>query len=218
MGLEKFKMRIKLRGFTLAEVLITLGIIGVVAAMTIPVLMSNHRKKVLSVSLQKAYSTITNGIRMSEIDNGMMSDWPDGKTLDFNTFWSTYLSPYFVGSKICNTMNDCGYRETVDSKFRKQWSNAQWKLSSTAGDELLFQLADGTVVHWAKNTYNSEGEIWYNYRIYIDVNGPKAPNTYCKDVYPFYRNKGSIIPFPDSCTELIFENSWEFPKDYPYRI
>ncbi len=211
-------MRITNNGFTLAEILITLGIIGVVAAMTVPVLFSNNRKKVLLVSLQKSYSTITNGIRMSELDNGMMSDWPNGSTLEFNTFWSTYIHPYFTGSKICNTMKDCGYRETIDSNFRKQWSNAQWRLESTYGDELLFQLADGTVVHWTKNTYGYNNEIWYSNRVYIDVNGAKSPNTYCKDVYPFERSNCAIRPYPNSCTELIFENSWEFPKDYPYRI
>lgn len=42
--------------FTLAEVLITLGIIGVVAAMTMPVLISNHNKSVVEARLSKAYN------------------------------------------------------------------------------------------------------------------------------------------------------------------
>ena len=44
-------------GFTLAEVLITLGVIGVVAAMTLPVLMANHRRKVTAVRI-KQFSSI----------------------------------------------------------------------------------------------------------------------------------------------------------------
>lgn len=44
--------------FTLAEVLITLGIIGVVAALTIPVLTQNYKKRVVETRLQKFYSTI----------------------------------------------------------------------------------------------------------------------------------------------------------------
>lgn len=211
-------MRLKLNGFTLAEVLITLGIIGIVAALTMPALIANHRKKVILTSLKKAYATISNGIRMSEIDNGEVKDWPNGAELDLNNFWDIYVHPYYTGSKMCMTMRDCGYSETVDLKFRIQWSGAQWRLNSTYGDELLFQLADGTVVFWAKNTYGSNGEIHYSNQVYIDVNGAQAPNTYCKDVYPFYKSTGGIIPEPNKCTELIFENSWEFPKDYPYRI
>lgn len=211
-------IRINKNGFTLAEVLITLGIIGVVAAMTLPSLVANHRKKVLLTGLKKSYATISNGIRMSEIDNGETKDWPYGASLDFNSFWNTYIYPYYPGSKMCMTMADCGYRETVNLEFRMQWSGAQWRLNSTFGDELLFQLADGTVVFWAKNTYGPDGEIWYSNQVYIDVNGSKAPNTYCKDVYPFLKSGGGIVPQPDKCTELIFENSWEYPKDYPYRI
>ena len=47
-------------GFTLAEVLITLGIIGVVVALTLPALIANHREKETVVRLKKAYSTLSN--------------------------------------------------------------------------------------------------------------------------------------------------------------
>ena len=47
-------------GFTLAEVLITLGIIGVVAAMTMPTLMTNYQKKSTATQLKKTYATISN--------------------------------------------------------------------------------------------------------------------------------------------------------------
>lgn len=50
-------------GFTLAEVLITLGIIGVVAAMTIPNLMTAHKKRVIESKLKKAVSTINQAIK-----------------------------------------------------------------------------------------------------------------------------------------------------------
>ena len=50
----------KFKAFTLAEVLITLGIIGVVAALTLPTLIQNHQKQVYVTQLKKAYSTINN--------------------------------------------------------------------------------------------------------------------------------------------------------------
>lgn len=50
--------KIKMSAFTLAEVLITLGIIGIVAAMTIPTLITNHQKRQTVVKLQRAISVM----------------------------------------------------------------------------------------------------------------------------------------------------------------
>ena len=52
-------------GFTLAEVLITLGIIGVVAAMTLPNVIAGYRKKTVETRLAKLYSSINNAIKLS---------------------------------------------------------------------------------------------------------------------------------------------------------
>ena len=62
-------------GFTLAEVLITLGIIGVVSALTIPTLMNNYQTKEKSTKLKKFYSTMQQAMLMSTIDNGEVGEW-----------------------------------------------------------------------------------------------------------------------------------------------
>ena len=51
----------KKNGFTLAEVLITLGIIGVVAAITLPTVIQNYQKQVLVTQLKKMYATWNEG-------------------------------------------------------------------------------------------------------------------------------------------------------------
>lgn len=63
------------KAFTLAEVLITLGIIGVVAALTLPTLMANYRKHVVVTKLQKIYSVINQAINMSNAEYGDVSGW-----------------------------------------------------------------------------------------------------------------------------------------------
>ena len=63
------------KAFTLAEVLITLGIIGVVAAMTLPGLVQNYQKKVKVTALEAAYSQIRQAVRMSEVKNGEIREW-----------------------------------------------------------------------------------------------------------------------------------------------
>lgn len=63
------------KGFTLAETLITLGIIGVVAAMTLPTLIQQHNNKVVETRLMKFYSSINQAIKMAEVDYGDKKIW-----------------------------------------------------------------------------------------------------------------------------------------------
>ena len=63
------------KGFTLAEVLITLGIIGVVAALTLPALIQNHKKSETTARLKKFSSIMAQAVLMSENDNGPVEDW-----------------------------------------------------------------------------------------------------------------------------------------------
>ncbi len=89
-------------GFTLAEVLITLGIIGVVAALTMPSLTASYRKKVVETRLQKFYSVMQQAVTLSEVDNGDRSVWlatysaaPDKKE-----WYEQYLGPYIKSTKV----------------------------------------------------------------------------------------------------------------------
>ena len=61
--------------FTLAEVLITLGIIGIVAAMTMPSLIQNHQKRLTAERLKKMYTTLRTAIDLAELDNGERENW-----------------------------------------------------------------------------------------------------------------------------------------------
>ncbi len=65
----------KRRGFTLAEVLITLGIIGVVSALTLPVLVQKYRNYVVETKLKKFYSEINQAILLSEAEYGAKEEW-----------------------------------------------------------------------------------------------------------------------------------------------
>lgn len=60
----------KHKAFTMAEVLITLGIIGIVAAMTLPALVAKYQKNVTSNRLKKIYSTLSQALNRSQVDNG----------------------------------------------------------------------------------------------------------------------------------------------------
>lgn len=98
--------------FTLAEVLITLGIIGVVAAMTLPSLIIGQQKQATATRYQKVYSTLANMVRLSEVDNGPVDNWDFGFT-PYSTgvggtneaFLKIYVLPYLNIAKTCGGTN-----------------------------------------------------------------------------------------------------------------
>ena len=63
------------QGFTLAEVLITLGIIGIVAAMTLPALLQNYANHVVETRLQKFYTIFNQAIQLAETEYGDKKYW-----------------------------------------------------------------------------------------------------------------------------------------------
>ena len=90
------------KGFTLAEVLITLGIIGIVAAMTIPTLIAKHQKEVVATSLRKAYAELNLALQMAISDYGDVSTWDYSKASEISLWAEKYIKPYF---KILNAQN-----------------------------------------------------------------------------------------------------------------
>lgn len=92
-------------GFTLAEVLITLGIIGVVAAMTIPTLMNNTGDTATKTKLKKTYSMISQAYMLGLADNGGTLA---GKCNNAQCL-SDFILPYLKTSRNCTSadINDC---------------------------------------------------------------------------------------------------------------
>lgn len=74
------------KGFTLAEVLITLGIIGIVAAMTLPALTAKYRKHVVVTRMQKFYTVFNQAIKISELENGEMDTWDMKANSSYNNY------------------------------------------------------------------------------------------------------------------------------------
>ncbi len=96
-------------GFTLAETLITLGVIGIVAAMTIPTLVNNYKTQVNVVKIKKFYSMFNQAIKLSEVDNGPIDNWflecgsPSNPTCtvdEVEDWYNNYLGKYIKTLKI----------------------------------------------------------------------------------------------------------------------
>ena len=176
--------------FTLAEVLITLGIIGVVAAMTMPALIANHRKTVLKTQFKKAYS------ELQQVNQNFIKDY-DMNICEYNwQMWDETKSGY-ASSKATSDAFIKYYTGDGTSKSQILGSNQIKNLTGTKTvPQTLFD--DGGAVDIQKRTFYFEFGI-SNYKcpiISVDINGYyKRPNQLGVDIFSFRPTKdGKIIP------------------------
>ena len=171
--------------FTLAEVLITLGIIGVVAAMTMPSLITAKQEKATISTIKKNYSIFANALLMAQNDNGELYTWGITKDADGLNLVSSNLKPYL------KIIEDCGVGEKSDcapgdnGKF-KDLTGRKRTEDFSSSDYYSFRLNDGTAVAIQLKTkaecISSESSCM---NFYIDTNGKKYPNTLGKDIFYF---------------------------------
>ncbi len=169
-------------GFTLAEVLITLAIIGVVAALTIPSVVRNYQKTQTLTQLKKVYSALANTTNLAIADNGPITGWEVGTNMTGQAavdFSDKYLIPYLKIAKNCGnaTGSDCSFTWVYLNNASTNTLASSWA---------RFFLNDGTFI--AIQIENSIREDGLNYKqayIYIDINGQKKPNKFGKDLFYF---------------------------------
>ena len=221
--------------FTMAEVLITLGIIGIVAAMTLPSLIQKHQKKVLVTKLQKTYSIFNQALIQSQLVNGEFSTWPVRENIVPIEYFNRYYKPYFNGSQLCQNAKACGYKSKTPWKNLKG-NTIMWNLLS-GPSRVCFLLNDSSFVFIPRNSTDENGELIYVSKIYIDINGPLSPNVLGKDVFIFtIDNKKGFMPYcydrtqekinsgcsktssgnDNCCTAKIIMDGWQIKDDYPW--
>lgn len=201
------------KAFTLAEVMITLGIIGVVAALTLPALIQKNNEIELTTRAKKAYSQLNQAVKMFEVQNETPGDIrglfeaennsPDAVRLAEN------FSKYFKGAKVCKNKNQygCGnYYYKIS--YASPRTDGNGTLVEWSGSEPKIILADGTVIglvqyqscRWQQtgNQTDQYGNIikgpdgnpltstWTSIicgDIILDTNGPKRPNKFGADAF-----------------------------------
>ena len=182
--------------FTLAEVLITLGVIGVVAAMTIPTLIKNHEKHVIETQLKKTYSDIGNWIKRSEVDNGSAEYWDYGDSSSVSTFVDTYLAPY-ISLKKCNVASQGKCFKKHDNGYNL-WKLPNGNFTESGADRVYDQkylLPDGRAIAVFAEHDTNFGRDWTYINFRVDVNGARGESILGKDVFSityFNYNYGNI--------------------------
>ena len=171
-------------GFTLAEVLITLVIVGVVAALTIPTAINNTKEQELKSQFAKSYSTISQALYKTEMNDfyGYAQCYYGKNGLEANTtecgsFFSAFAKNLQV-QKSCLQRNgkEGGCVPTYQS-YSQSDGCAGFSQNRIDSWDNVFVLADGQIII----TYNVNAMPVF----LMDINGHKGPNAYGKDLFSF---------------------------------
>ncbi len=183
---------IKKLGFTLAETLMTLAIIGVIFTLTIPTLNSAMRKRENILALEKAWATISNVTGELEQEYGPIRFW----RMTTGTLMDEMYIPRLNVIRNCRNGGRC-FADGYKTRSLNGGDNNQFE---TDTGWYTFVTADG--LYWAigglsedcsykEGTYIKNGCMHFE----VDVNGPKKPNTMGIDIFGFTLTRNGIFPF-----------------------
>lgn len=186
------------KGFTLAEILITLGIIGVVSAITIPTLISNYQKRQTVTRLKKVYSIVNQAIKLSEEEFGSIESWDT----DLNSieFFNKYLRPHM---NVSSAIKLGTYKHTP--RYKRLNGTIENTYTLFASNANLVTLNDGNLLFFDSDSYNiSQSKRNPLTLIFgVDINGFSGPNIIGKDFFLF-------------CIIIDYSGQFNLPKVVPY--
>ena len=211
--------------FTLAEVLITLGVIGVVAALTLPSLIQNNIEKQRVSQLKKAYSALSQAYSMVLSESGnptmwnLMGRWDESSHYILADNMRKYLKlsadcidmSEAEAKKVCGHKNKIGKIAVNDSIY----SNIE-KISY--GRAVI--LADGTTVAFVM--YSGKCNFQHGTiknvcgAMVVDVNGAKYPNQNGYDQFSIFITKDRLVPSGIKGAALSFEKACNLGVQSPY--
>ena len=176
------------KAFTLAEVLITLGIIGVVAALTIPTLINHYQKVVMSARNKKFVSSINQAVLRSTADNGPPHEWPnhilyhDPESL--YDWFDEYIMQYMKILKDCRHDSRACIAEYSYCHTPDRCTSA----SGISNSNVLYVFNDGSmIIALTGGGLDQETGITTGLTIHIrfDANGYAKPNQYGRDIFSY---------------------------------
>lgn len=164
-------------GFTLAEVLITLGIIGVVAALTLPTLITKHKNQVYVNKLKKMVSTLENGVRQAAAEESVEV---------------TQSSLFGVLQFYCTDMACLSKRYNIINKYFKIVGKDEILHNNIQQGAIKFM--DGGAIEYTCNGYD----------LLIDINGDEKPNQYGKDIFRVIFDQNGMLHDTDDCSHPTY--------------
>lgn len=220
----------KFTGFTLAEVLITLGIIGVVSAITMPALIKKYQEHVTVNKVKKLYSMVSQAVLLSISQNGPADEWnvSDDWTPQSAEEFASYIVPYLKIVKDCGTEAQC-FDNTDEIKNLNGIENRHIE-----GNNKYYKiiLSDGTYM-WIRGSASNYCKENQGYgaivcgELAFDTNGAKEPNTLGKDIFviPVAKHGTKTQDISKSCYKnsvgwsclswILINNNMNYPETKP---
>ena len=185
--------------FTLAEVLITLAIIGVVAAMTIPTLIANYQEKQTVTKLTDAYAIMSNAYALAKVEKGPISV-QGGSEIDEETGEITFdenmiknadtfldiIAPYL------KMISRCKGNDQSCPKHEKTYTLDGTERLTDYKHFSYSTLANGVIIRIGSIKIPCDTLSCGDFS--VDINGFTGPNTNGKDIFYFYINSDGIVP------------------------
>lgn len=225
------------RAFTLAEVLITLGIIGVVVAMTMPSLIQKRTNSEVEAKLKKIYSVMNQAILLSEQDNGPKEYWPRScsdtscedyynqyiisylnktSVIKFQSFGGTNIAIFFTDGTVL--IGKSGYDYFFFPNAKNFDPETFASMTESGG---ISSRKDAGIKYFSFQftpSYNDENHKFHYkkgfepYKAFLNVFSKQeltGPNAYA------CRSDAALKVW---CTALIQLNGWKIPEDYPFKV
>ncbi len=170
----------------------TLGIIGIVAAITIPGLIANYQKKVLISQFKKSYSNLSNALNLVQAENGIVYEcyntgFGNYHLEECNMFFEDYLKKINIIKECTGWKNNCHPKYKTKSEVLAAGGEVNNSACSFDIDSYTtyYTLSDGSLLVLQNNT-----NIQHMVFPLVDVNGMKGPNKWGYDLYmlTFHRN------------------------------
>ena len=181
----RHKIRSDKFGFTLAEVLITLGIIGIVAAMTLPSLINHYRDRQILSQFNAAVSIFSNGFTQMANDNGGDLRNLYGPWNDFRHLGQDFYAKYFKLLKMCIPYGS--YKECVPYTFYALDKKTEIQEGVCGTYSHVGILGNGMIFCLSMPGVGNE------FALSVDLNGAKGPNTMGYDVFKFFITDAGIV-------------------------
>ena len=194
-------LKTRMKAFTLSEVLIALVIIGVVAAITIPLTIANYNEAEKIAKIKKTYSTLNNAISLSIVNGG--TDIFDVTANDFKTvqkYFDEYLKDRLVATKVCYNKKGCWHEGDTKELNGKNTVYYNRTGVGVGADIITAVLADGTQI--CVDVYGSNS-IWRYFGtrvknnglvVWFDINGSKKPNIVGRDIFITISTENGLYP------------------------
>ena len=227
------RARANAKGFTLAEVLITLGIIGIVAAITMPTLIANYQKQATINKIKKFYKNMNQVLAQAQVDNGEFSSWDYKSSDDYaemsKNFYINYIKPYI--KNVDDVQTNVFLQNDINGGVRFVFADGTQAILSANYSNLTRSDSDypahPIIIFYTKAQKHSD--INSNYikhptkeRFYFIINDngilvpPNLSKTRENNINECKKSSGQTNNGNITCSTVIYKDGWKIAPDYPW--